>query len=241
MTQTIAHITGIHNPTVRPILFSSPMVRAILEGRKKQTRRVAKLGADRLGDEFMTELRDGNLIETIKLCPYGQPGDRLWVRETFTIETNFNLDPCEPPFKDGRPVNWHEDEDWGRWWEQAHYAATDPSPDLVHEDDCKQCDDNGYCNKWKPSIHMPRWASRILLEITNVRIEKLQKVTVGDCLYEGIDNTEENLKAVEFRPSDRSMYIGLFRTLWDSINAARGFGWDKNPWVWVVEFKRINP
>lgn len=172
----------------------------------------------------------------LRRCPYGQPGDRLWVRETFTIETNFNLDPCEPPFNDGRPVKWTDSEAWGQYWEQCHYKATDSAPDLVHEDDCRKCEDNGYCNSWKPSIHMPHWASRITLEITKVRVERVQEISEEDAKAEGIDlkgfrSNTEGIAGREHRIE--------FASLWDSINAERGFGWEKNPWVWIIEFKRV--
>lgn len=234
----------------RPILFSGPMVRAILEGHKTQTRRVIKnmpkrpypigiAGSIFQFDEKLNSWqwwaheRDafwrprGDAIK----CPYGQPGDRLWIRETFTIETNFNLDPCDPPFKDERPVKWTESEDWGRYWEQCHYRATEPEHQLVHEDDCRKCEDDGYCNSWSPSIHMPRWASRITLEITNVRVERIQDINELDTLAEGIH--------VQCSDEDMSEQLEAFEDLWDSINAKRGFGWDKNPWVWVIEFRRL--
>ena len=165
------------------------------------------------------------------ICPYGQIGDHLWVRESFAVETNFNLDPCDPPFNDGRPVKWEENDEYGRYWAQAHYAATDPMPDLVDEDCPHQtCADNGYCQHWHPSIHMPRWASRITLEIAGTRAERVNDITYADCLKEGIEDLEESV----------GKSIAEFAALWDRINGERGYGWDKNPFVWVIEFKRVN-
>jgi hypothetical protein len=223
--------------TEKPIIFSAEMVRAILDNRKMMTRRVVKPqpilepdGRWSWKDKVCgPEAYIGSLID----CPYSV-GMRLWVRESFLIETNYDLEPCEPPFKDGRPVKWYDDEQYGRYWEQAHYAATDPMPQLVNED-CpyQKCADNGYCQHWKPSIYMPRWASRITLEITGVRVERVQEIG-----YEAIGK-----EGIPLDPGDLSIAapiaVDRFERLWDSINAKRGFGWDKNPWVRVLEFKRI--
>lgn len=223
----------------RPILFSGPMVRAILEGRKTQTRRIVKVPKYHLFDNQSPEnfIGDGNNLETT-LGSYWT-GERRWVRESFAIETNFDLDPCDPPFKDGRPVRWQENEDWGKWWEQAHYAATDPMPELVREN-CRfeTCANNGYCQHWQPSIHMPRWASRITLEITKVRVERVQEISEQDAKAEGVGLANSGIEdhggvAVAIK-DHRTAFVGL----WNSINAARGFGWEKNPWVWVIEFKK---
>ena len=189
-----------------PILFNGPMVRAILEGRKTQTRRVVKT-PDRYRNWTV--------------------GDQLWVRETFSIETNFNTDSNEdypPPFKDGHPVNWIKSNVWGDHWQQAHYKASDPPPELSCETDrCRVCPENDGSPHWKPSIHMPRWASRITLEITDIRTEMLFNIPVEDAIAEGCSSVPE------------------FADLWDSINEKRGYGWSENPDVVVNTFRMVKP
>ena len=177
---------------VRPILFSGSMVRAILDGRKTMTRRVVKKQHIPFVANILGGFLDGNWKHNP--FPYGRPGDRLWVRETFSYGANgyyFRSDVKQP--------------------ETVKYA-------------------------WKPSIHMPRVASRITLEVTGVRVERVQEITEDDAKAEGCDPLVE---------SDGSVTCGrrktVFAKLWDSINSKRGFGWDKNPWVWVIEFKKINP
>ena len=217
----------------RPILFNSEMVRAILDGRKSQTRRVIKpqpysdvgaLGVKYGGITthnfhlFSTMHGGGTSDSGMRLCPYGVPGDRLWVRETFCIESSYEVGPYKPPFRDGRPCRWHDNEEW---WEQPHYKATDPTPELEIG-----TGDPGV--KWTPSIHMPRWASRITLEIVNVRVERVQEIDEAGAILEGAD-------ASKYEKS----YRYAFSQLWDSINAKRGFGWDANPWLWIIEFKRV--
>lgn len=224
----------------RPILFSAPMVRAILAGEKTQTRRALKSPQplDIIEKEhppksgrWITLTERGETIDQnhgrFIRCRYGMPGDRLWVRETFVVESSFNLASerdYPPPFTDGHPVYRHHDEDFGDWWEQPHYRATDPEPELSYEDGegtDPQC-------RWKPSIFMPRWASRLTLTITDVRVERLRKITTADAIREGIEPTMRGEPTVLERYAD----------LWNSINTKRGLGWDANPWVWVIEFER---
>lgn len=229
-----------------PILFSAEMVRAILEGRKTQTRRPLRVQPD---PEFATDWRpwviDGERQYEGKRplwicgprdgiceqfgCPYGTEGDRLWVRETYIVESNCGLeDPSTypPPFKDGRPVKWTEDPEWGAYWDQCHYAATDPKPELADDSDSE----DGFAN-WRPSIFMPRWASRITLEIVKVRVEKVGAIAAGDILAEGIED--------KLHQQSHAVLYKHWIDLWDSINAKRGYGWDVNPWCWVVEFRRV--
>jgi hypothetical protein len=170
----------------RPILFSGPMVRAILDGRKTQTRRIVKgQPALWLNDSVM-----GQFISTddhlISMCPYGKPGDRLWVRETFAVCADSSIFYRS----DGGPSPW-----------------------------------DGI--KWKPSIHMPRAASRITLEIVSVRAELLHEITESDAIAEGCQ-----CDGVPASLTNR----GAFGKLWLSINGPGS--WDVNPWVWVVEFRR---
>ena len=178
----------------KPILFSGDMVRAILEGRKTQTRRVIKNKEfqDWVNMKFSDEFIKNPENLWHKLGPYGQPGDRLWVRETWCLS--------------GKPGI-------------ALYRAD------------QQCE----VAQWKPSIHMPRWASRISLEIVNIRGERLQEITADECIREGI--LRSDLPTVEER-ADYDKW--QFSQLWDSINLVRGFGWAANPWIWVIEFKPIN-
>lgn len=195
----------------RPILFSAPMVRAILSGTKTQTRRAVK---DRHIDAappacFFQWLRER--------CPYGQPGDRLWVRETWQV-----VDGSE------RARRIVTDPSPSRGW--IEYAATvhpghEPPP------------------RWRPSIHMPRWASRILLEITAVRVERLQDISGEDAVAEGIARDGDGYERFHVDPdaplgqSFTRNPVLAYRGLWESINGVGA--WDKNPWVWVIEFKRV--
>ena len=182
----------------RPILFSAPMVRAILEGKKTQTRRVWKQPTSLcMKDDclYATEHDARQSFNPIArdeiVCPYGQRGDRLWVREAFHI--------CPH----------HED---------YFYRADDENLPLK----CKAH------TKWKPSIHMPRRASRITLEITSIRVERLQDISDADALAEGVDQTNTSI---------RGYAAERFKRLWSSINGADS--WHSNPWVWVIEFKKV--
>lgn len=225
----------------RPILFSGAMVRAIHDGRKTQTRRVIKRQppddvapiivsryhptiVDRHGDEapgaeiFGAFSDDG---EWGCKSPFGEPGDRLWVRETCrAVELESGLDGVRYP-ADGA---FREIEDSRaaaeRWLDLNAYR--------------------GQQGATVPAIHMPRWASRITLEITGVRAERLQSISEDDSIAEGIDKTAAGLWSAYGQSDVDGTYSPRlsFRFLWDGINAARGHGWDANPWVWVVEFKR---
>ncbi|WP_176154446.1 hypothetical protein [Burkholderia vietnamiensis] len=212
----------------RPILFSGPMVRAILEGRKTQTRRIVKptgahhifqfrgreeaRGTDEPTGEWAWCRAERVISEHIR-CPYGKPGDRLWVRETHLAW--WKLDEANPA---GPRVFSHV----------AAYAA------------------DGYelepGEKWIPSIHMLRAASRITLEITGVRVERLRDISESDARAEGV--TIEERHKVGYclgggRGADRPPSIRALRELWDGLNADAGHGWDANPWVWVVEFRKV--
>lgn len=200
----------------RPILFNAPMVRAILEGRKTQTRRVVK-GVD--GRNWISGLPGGFGMHILDprawiKCPFGQPGDRFWVREsfrfwqaepapdTYEFRMRFEADGIERHVEDGEiPFGWSFRQN-GR---------------LI------------------PSIHMPRWASRITLEIVDVRVERLQKISEADALFEGIPCPAPVLKSSEnpwdYPPS------AAFRELWESLNGPDS--WKANPWVWVIEFKHL--
>jgi len=222
-----------------PILFSAPMVRAILEGRKTVTRRVfapERMTWPRKGFYETHALRGGELMTTgfgpfhperwLSYCPYGQPGDRLWVRETFAS----CIDVDEMGFA---PES-----------DRCLFYKADPTPH------CVTPGHNGpeELGRWRPSIHMPRWASRITLEVTGVRVERLQDITYEQAIAEGITDpaTMPEIPAGHGTGETVMEYArrtnwpkSQFRYLWVTINGAES--WDTNPWVWVVEFKRVTP
>ena len=196
----------------RPILFSSPMVRAILSGAKSQTRRVVKpVGNDDSfvlqdygdgwwpfrSDDGETAMKGDNEIP--HACPYGKPGDRLWVREAWRVSApNDKLPPREV-----KPCD------------SVHYEA-----DIADAWPARS-------GKMRPGMFMPRWASRFIAEVTEVRVECLQDISRGDAMAEGcpFPNMAQG-------PDPRQWYAGL----WEGINGAGA--WAANPWVWVVEFRK---
>lgn len=215
-----------------PILYSGPMIRALLEGRKTQTRRVVKpqppvghvyvgrvLCSTHRADEgkwtWAVEqaamLRDAHRVR----CPYGQPGDLLWVRETFRGARGYD---GMPPSKWGNKPIWYSadgDPDAQRWWHLS--------------------------DRGKPGIHMPRWASRLTLRITDVRVERLQNISEADAIAEGISpkwepgcsgRLMEAIGGFSFRPA-----ASAYADLWESINGPGS--WDANPWVWAISFDVI--
>lgn len=187
----------------RPILFKGPLVRATLEGRKTVTRRALKM-PHALWETSAT----GELVPIPANCPYGKPGDRLWVRETWGLQVRSY---------------------GGGTGEHIVYRAT--NPDAIY---CKSAEGREYPVKWKPSIHMHRHSSRILLEITDVRVERLQDISRADIRAEGLQCPPE-LASDDVSPNYRDWYPAAWRELWEST----GGNWDANPWVWVVEFKRV--
>lgn len=205
----------------RPILFSAEMVRAILAGNKTQTRRAIKMPKWAVQD-LSVDLDDDNRPVGICIatgclaeihCPYGQLGDRLWVRETWCP-----IDDTE-----------HGGEKW------VDYRAT-PRYSVEHPAGWENAPQDAEALKWKSSRFMPRWASRITLEIVNVRVERVQNISERDCCLETGSPVEWTGKGIE--PYRRDMKTA-FAYLWDSINAKRGFGWEVNPLVWVIEFKQV--
>jgi hypothetical protein len=224
--------------TEHPILFSGQMVRAILEGRKTMTRRVIKpwpadpCGGFRLMDDGKTFMDFSMMVmgepdnfdfNSEYTCPYGVPGDRLWVREAHIFDWDEELQDLILTFKaDG----------------EQHFIQDNAGRISLEQ-----------CNKWRPSIHMPRWASRILLEVVSVRVERLQEISQEDAIAEGIERVGGAASCSPWRnyligkPGEMSLHCSApsrsFQTLWDSINASRGFGWDVNPWVWVIEFRKV--
>lgn len=216
----------------RPILFNGKMVKAILEGRKTQTRRVLKEQPPLTNKEIMplytmepepkvTEVTMHEVMEnempfpssiSRHKCPYGKIGDRLWVRETTIISPPKWLAPDD--FLD-RPDILKDSKGEHR---VVQYIATNPDTDVPVKD---------YKLKKTPSIHMPRWASRILLEIINIRVERLQDISEEDAVSEGMVADEDYCAEEQF-----SM-------LWTKTYGWGEKGWNVNPWVWVVEFKVI--
>ena len=187
----------------RPILFNGDMIRAILSGKKNQTRRPIELcNAGYCDPENATYQDDcGQTRSMLDLCPYGTPGDQFWVRETWAR----NIPGCESQN--------------GFSYKADHISESD-GPHQIH---------------WKPSIFMPRSASRITLEILNVRVQRLQQITPKDAIAEGVTFEQYN---DPLSPCDGIRAVNAFRDLWDSIYANRGYSWDANPWLWVIEFKR---
>ena len=210
----------------RPILFSTPMVRALLAGTKTQTRRIVKPQPLWVADPSVPFRTPDADPKGIIRCPYGQPGDRLWVRETWRAHKAFDIAaPNELPKIDG--LHYEADEK-PRFWDYG---------------------------KLRPSIHMPRWVSRITLEITGVRCERLHEISEADAINEGIEvcgvggwrnylwhgEPDAPAKTVEGWPHQFSNYhldpVGSYSSLWERINGPNS--WAANPWVWVVSFRRI--
>lgn len=211
----------------RPILLNAEMVRAVLDGRKTQTRRmVANVDSDNcLALRKPTKTRNGIYTHAMDapkhgLCPFGAVGDRLWVRETFATLACGSYEPEKPS--------------WSGSCQEARYRATDRLADL-------SADIRGY--GWRPSIHMPRWASRITLEITGVRVERLNGISETDAEAEGIDmealfDSQDCYDCIaDHNMTGRPTATGAFKYLWESIYGEES--WQANPWVWVIEFKRV--
>jgi len=197
----------------RPILFSAPMVRALLAGTKTQTRRAVKPQPWILAGELLCWKDDALTPEEMaQRCPHGQPGDRLWVRETWT--THAFLDDTPPRDLTTRSL---------------HYQA-----DGVIK-----------TGKLRPSIHMPRWASRITLEVTGVRVERLQGISEADAQAEGLHYHDgRGIGHSGWREGHGVGFVydtarEAYADLWRSINGPGS--WKANPWVWCVSFKRVTP
>lgn len=209
---------------MKPILFSTEQVRAILEGRKTITRWVAKNipeGTHRvkqIGENLFVAYwgihSNGMYLNgaTEIKCPY-QPGDILWVRETWYYEEHMHeLTAGDPDLPSGR------------YKHRYIYKASDPDYPV----------DVGVGNKgWRPSIHMPKEAARIFLRITDVRVERVQVITAQDAKREGMF-----APYIASKTGYETEMRGEVRDYWDYLNTKRGYGWDHNPWVWVIEFER---
>lgn len=234
----------------RPILFSGAMVKAILEDRKVQTRRVVKPqpvpgrngwfdwgykhGAPKATSPRScfwhgeTWAKEGGSAPIDQYCPYGQPGEKLWVRETWATSADYDGVPLKGILYDRDPIYYRAD----------GYELT--------------FDHHG--GKWRPGIFLPRWASRITLEITEVRVERLQDISEADAIAEGIRTEKLPPDPDNFHPPGSYGFIsgihprgkgtiwptprGAYRELWGSINGKKA-PWSSNPWLWVLAFRRI--
>lgn len=218
----------------RGMLFSGPLVRAILEGRKTQTRRPAKLdGSGHVKMPGRHRYWHPGDPEAIKACPFGQAGDLLWVRETFQVESSFDLrDECfEGPRNPLGPVVWHDD-GGDRWYECPRYRASEPNTLLIVNRDAK---DELDAMRWRPSIHMQRWAARIILRITDVRLQRVQEISESDARAEGV-----TVGNVPVTPANEGRPFRIaFQSTWDKIYAPQGKGWARNPWVWALTFELV--
>ena len=227
----------------RPIIFSAPMVRALLSGEKTQTRRVVKLphsnplgqwetllwggqdgGRTKDGDTMPAQMAIGHSrTGDILLCSYGQPGDRLWVREAHYLTDNGDQEYAVYA-TDSEAV-------------REHLTSIDRlPPDFPAEVKAQH-------RKLRPSIHMPRWASRITLEVTGVRVERLNDISEADALAEGIQRYTGSLRWVRYLDAItgeacHNTAAEAFKALWIGINGQES--WDANPWVWAIKFKRID-
>jgi len=232
----------------RPMLFSGQMVRALLAGTKTQTRRVVK--EPLWATPFTLHLFDGEPWAQDPFrgdrnvpCHYGKPGDELWVREACRAEE----------LSDGQDGTRYRADAVFRSIENSREAA-DAWIDLKAYGKSKRHDGH-LAGPWVPSIHMPRWASRINLQITGVRVERLQDISEADALAEGISSVRtpewdachfpvwhrefEQVRATGAKPPLGPMPSQAYAALWDEINGPGA--WALNPWVWVVEFKRVQP
>ena len=214
----------------RPIIFSAPMVRALLAGTKTQTRRIVK-ARDLEWMDVHQGLREPDNAER---CPYGQPGDRLWVKETW--RTADTLDALSPSAiaekcmdagysKPWAPLQWEADGQRNREW-----SGFGPGNGVVVGP-----------GKTRVSIHMPRWASRITMEITSVRVERLQEISIEDAKAEGAWGPDDSIvqKVADYFGTDifSANPRKAFQMLWESINGPDS--WAANPWVWAIEFRRV--
>lgn len=222
----------------RPIIFNDDMVRAIRDGRKTQTRRIIKPQptlsestgfnwkgyAYGIGSSRKDTVR--NFANCLKTCPFGQVGDQLWVRETWQGPL-VDYDDAYSMFKDPTPYQKVEN--------CVYRADGGPCPEFTDADDELR-------QGWRPSIHMPRWACRILLEITAVRVERLNEINPNDAAREGLVQLPASGR---YCISQGDQYFGgashdareVFSWLWASIYGDES--WNTNPWVWVIEFKRV--
>lgn len=243
----------------RGMIFNAEMVRAILDGRKTQTRRIAKLSHERGMKNPVVRGKNGQASYVgchlaAMLCPFGQPGDRIWVRETWALLGN----------EDGCCIDWNGKLCKGDEREAAriYRASCEQKPgdyglwSIPDDADWKTYTENEkFEGAWRPSIHMPRWASRITLEITGVRVERLNDISHEDAGREGIHTEvwDQTVVARNYAADDEffqfwdesiphyvnmdELYRSSFQSLWQSIYGEES--WQANPWVWAITFRRV--
>jgi hypothetical protein len=212
--------------TEHPILFSAPMVRAILDGHKTMTRRMVKY-SPMLGDpdQWCGRIGEPEFRRIVgdyrRFCHYCQPGDRLWVRETWAVHS-LQMEGQGT----GYMLQWRADGATREAaWDGGRVSQSGETGDDVL-DCCRRQRDKG----WRPSIHMPRWASRLTLAVTEILVERLQAISEEDAREEGATPCEHPMM-------HESTYRRYFAGLWDQINGKRpGCSWADDPWVWVVSF-----
>ena len=220
----------------RPIIFSAEIVKAILDGKKTMTRRVIKSNHDLSrythvdfdvdGDNKWELARINDLKRTYTKIgnPYGNVGDRLWVRETWIQGYDDPLIESEGDDENAVSIIYKADgkeeyrscsaetvENWGDFSADSEMVG------------------------FKSPIHMPRWASRLLLEITDIKVERLQDISCEDAVKEGFSDKKPSGMQPAMMPNPKAD----FRNYWDSLNAKKGYPWSSNPWVWVIEFKKV--
>lgn len=205
----------------RPILFSAPMVRALLDGTKTQTRRIMKgqpfiSSPEFDSDDGVAEFHHADECVSRISCPYGKIGDELWVRETWSKAKRSLLENELFYRADGE-----------------HQSGRQRSLNYVERE-----------SKWRPSIHMPRKYSRITLEITGVKVERLQDISEEDAITEGIQQYKGPLRWIRYMDAvtgeaAHNSARDAFASLWESINGAGS--WDQNPWLWCISFRRLTP
>ncbi len=234
--------------TERGMIFNAEMVRAILDGRKTQTRRIIQSAAKNMqarghevisnrapGDkwygDYVYSMRDRSGVwqdftneQFLAKCPFGVVGDRIWVREAFRV-MGCATDVARLMYKASERNSFTES------------TRTVPVASCTKQPS----------HKWTPSIHMPRWASRITLEITDVRVERLNSISEADAAAEGVGSDiwfaakgvpEDEWSSLGEHGAERASHINTFATLWESIYGAES--WQANPWVWVIEFRRVD-
>ena len=202
----------------RGMIFNAEMVRAILDGRKTQTRRPVRfpvldknLGCELAGNELAGELSAGNYLNSA----FGKPGDRIWVRETFRVHSRAT-DVATLVYKASVRNSWTE---------QTHRVPV------------SVCNKPATPEKWTPSLHMPRWASRIDLLITGVRAERIQEISDDDVMAEGVQTDSHFLNHFFTMNHESIAPKEAYRKAWEKQYG--GTSWEVNPWVWVIEFRRV--
>lgn len=207
----------------RPILMCSSMVRATLAGLKTNTRRIVKPQVKGLHNDPTVENPDKHPLIWVwrhdvewdrwiwRKCPFGKPEDRLYVRETWRLHDE---DYSDPPVSELAQAVRQQD---------VHYRADEPEQDGAG---------------WRPSIHMPRWASRITLEITDIQVERLHEITEAGAKAEGLSSGEDRSYSHAEHGLPYTPYKDAFEALWDKLYGKK-HSWLSNPWVWSIRFKRI--